>query len=275
MVNLQTCLTWWQSAARSAALCTLGLLAAGPVSAANAADGPAQAKGGDIISTQARAALLPLIPEGYTTGAVIACELGAHDKGRYVAALVDSKADDPERVVRLLYLAWDGAHWTVLDNFAIAGLDGSYPPQYLSGLSVVPVGQQSLLYVFTTSFGGGSGSDQYFQLYRASGQHLQLVRSFEHGRMESGFFTLRNARVYDADVACSRGPKKGQAYIYSCYLDAKEFTYDGNQLVQTRREKVEPRTGNRFLFESYRNESLYAVIQRDGYFANPDGLPRP
>ncbi len=260
--------------ARCFAACLVLLLAAGlPAAAMATRDGP-------IISAQARAALLPLVPQGYTTGAVIACDLGKHHSGRYVAALVDTNsgtpeglADMPERVVRLLYLAWDGARWTVLDDIAVAGQRADLAPQYLSGMSVVTVGQHPLLYVYTTWFGGGSGSEQYFQLFQAKGRHLQLVHGFEHSRMERGFFTLHNARVYDADVACSRGPKRGQSYVYSCYLDAKEYDFDGNTLVQTRREKVEPRTGNRFLFESYRNESLHTVILRDGYFSNPKAAP--
>ncbi len=221
----------------------------------------------DIISADARSALTAILPPGYRTAAVIPSALGEHDKGHLVAVLVDTETDRPERVVRLLHLAWNG-RWSVLDNVAIAGRDATLLPQYLSGVSVVKVGAQNLLYVYTTWSGGGSGGMHYFQFFKAVGTRLQLVRGFEHVRMEHGFFTLHNDRIYDADIVCTRGEKKGRGYVYACHLDAKEYSFDGEHLVETRRERMEERTGNRFLSETYRNLSLHAEIMRGGHFPN-------
>ena len=224
----------------------------------------------DIISAKARTALTAILPAGYQTAAVIPSALGEHDKDRFIAVLVDTQTDRPERVVRLLYLGWNHKQWTVLDNVAIAGRDATLLPQYQRGVSVVKVGGENLLYVYTTWSEGGSGGLHYFQFFKAVGTRLQMVRGFEHVRMEHGFFTLHNERIYNAEVACTRGRKKGDSYVYTCNLDAREFTFDGERIVQTRREHLEQRTGNRFLSETYRNLSLHAAILRGSHFPHSD-----
>lgn len=218
------------------------------------------------VSREAGAALAKILPEGYRTAAVIPYALGSGHTDRFVAALVDTDDDLPERVARLLYLSWNGRRWTVLDSIEIAGRDPELNPQYLSGISVVKVGSADLLYVYTTWSRGGSGSLHYFQFFKVVAGHLKLVRAFEHDRMERGFLCLRNNRIYDAAVACSRGEKRGRAYVYSCYLDTKEFTYDGRSVTTTRTERLEERTGNRFLDETYHNLSLRSILQRGGHF---------
>lgn len=219
----------------------------------------------EAISPAARAALAGVVPPGYQTAAVIPCAIGGHGSSRFVAALVDTEANAPQKSVRLLYLAWNG-RWTVLDSVDIAGRDATFAPQYLSGISVVTVGVADLLYVNTTWSGGGSGSLHYFQFLQAVGGHLKLVRGFEHDRMSRGLLSLHNDRIYDAAVACTRGEKKGKAYVYACHLDTKEYTYDGEHIVVARSERLEERTGNRFLDETYWNLSLRSLLQRGGHF---------
>jgi hypothetical protein len=220
------------------------------------------------ISQEAGAALSQILPEGYRRAAVLPCELDSEQPGRFVAALVDTANDDPQRVVRLLYLSWNG-RWTVVESIAIRGGDPELDPQYLSGISVVRVGSANLLYVYTTWFGGGSGSLHYFQFFDVVAGHLKLVRGFAHHRMERGLLSLRNDRIYDAEVACSRGQKVGRSYVYSCHLETTEFTYDGQSITAVRTERLEERTGNRFLADTYRNLSLRSILKRGGHFLTP------
>lgn len=217
------------------------------------------------VSREAGSALAKLLPEGYRTAAVIPCALEGTDTDRFVAALVDVADDRPERVARLLYLAWDG-RWTVLDSIAISGSESRFDPQYLSGISVVKVGNANVLFVYTTWFGGGSGSLHSFQFFTVVAGRLKLMRAFEHDRMERGLLCLRNDRIYNAEVACSRGERKGNAYVYSCHLDTREYTSDGESIFEARRESLEVRTGNRYLGETYRNMSLRSLLRRGGHF---------
>jgi len=236
--------------------------------------GAAAATAGDAISPAARAALATVIPQGYQAAAVVPCELEAGGKGRFVAALVDEAAQAdtngsapwPERNVRLLYLVWAKGRWTVLDSMDVSAKDPTLAPQFADAVSVVTVGTANLLFVRTAWSAGGSGSWHYFLFITAVDGHLRLVRRFEHERMQRGLLTLRDERLYDANVACSRGEKKGKAYVYSCYLDTREFTYDGEHLTEVRRERLEERSGNRFLDETYWNISLRSVLQKGGHF---------
>jgi hypothetical protein len=216
------------------------------------------------LSPDARLALSKLLPPGYRTAAVLPCSLEADRKGRFVAALTDDDPDQPEKPVRLLYLAWNRG-WTVLDSVEIAGTE-SLTPQYLNGISVVPVGQGSLLYVYTNWSAGGSGSRHYNQFFTAVSGRLVLLKTFEHERMQRGYLCLSGHRIYDAKLVKRRGQKKGNAYIYACFLDVTEFTYDGQRILAVRSERVEERTGNRFLDESYWNISLRSILRRGGHF---------
>lgn len=217
------------------------------------------------ISREARAALVQVLPEGYRTVAIVPCLLEGSARPRFVAALVDTDEAEPEKVVRLLYLAW-ADHWSVLDSVELAGSDARFAPQYLNGISVVRVGPADLLYVNSNWSRGGSGSPHYFQFFRASADRLELVRAFEHERMERGLLCLRNDRIYDAVVACRCGEKKGAAYVYSCHLDATEYTFAGGKIVPVRKERLEERTGNRFLEETYRNLSLRSLLRQGNWF---------
>ena len=217
------------------------------------------------VSQEAAVALAKVVPEGYRSAAVIPCRIDGAGKNRFVAALVDTDGSDPSKVVRLLFLAWNG-RWAVLDSIDIAANEASAGPQYLNGIAVVKVGTANLLYVYTNWFGGGSGSIHYFQFFRIAADHLQLVRGFKHDRMERGLLCLRNDRIYDAAIACSRGDKKGGSYQYSCYLDTSELSYDGQSIIAVRNERLEERTGNRYLGETYWNTSLRSVLQRGGHF---------
>ena len=217
------------------------------------------------LSPDARLALSKLLPPGYRTAAVLPCSLDGDRKDRFVAALTDNDPDQPERAVRLLYLAWNGG-WTILDSVEIAGTEPSLPPQYLNGIAVVPVGQGSLLYVYTNWSGGGSGSRHYYQFFTAVSGRLVLLKTFEHERMQRGYLCLSGHRIYDATLVKRRGEKKGNAYLYTCLLDVTELTYDGQRILAVRSERVEERTGNRFLDESYWNMSLRAILRRGGHF---------
>jgi hypothetical protein len=214
------------------------------------------------LSPDAGLALAKLLPAGYRAAAVFPCALEADRKGRFVAALTDN---DAVRPVRLLYLAWNRG-WTVLDNVEIAGVEPKLPPQYLDGISVVPVGRGSLLYIYTNWSGGGSGSLHYYQFFMAVSGRLRLLKAFEHERMERGYLCLSGHRIYDAALVKRRGERKGNAYLYTCFLDVTEFTYDGERLLAVRSERLDERTGNRFLDEAYWNKSLCSILRRGGHF---------
>ncbi|HXA19753.1 MAG TPA: hypothetical protein VN380_22410 [Thermoanaerobaculia bacterium] len=151
------------------------------------------------------------------------------------------------------------------DGVEIAGTD-SLIPQYLNGISVVPVGRGSLLYVYTNWSRGGSGSRHYYQFFTAVSGRLMLLKTFEHERMERGYLCLTGHRIYDATLVKRRGAKNGNAYLYACFLDVTELTYDGQRILAVRSERVEERIGNRFLEESYRNMSLRSILRRGGHF---------
>lgn len=221
------------------------------------------------ISREARAALVQVLPEGYRTVAIVPCLLEGSVRPRFVAALVDTDEAEPEKVVRLLYLAWTD-RWSVLDSVELAGSDPRFAPQYLNGISVVRVGPADLLYVNSNWSRGGSGSPHYFQFFRATAERLELVRAFEHERMERGLLCLRNDRIYDAVVACRRGEKKGGAYLYFCHLDTTEYTFVNGEILAARHAKLEERTGNRFLDETYRNLSLRSLLRRGSFFPLSD-----
>lgn len=219
----------------------------------------------DVVSRAAREALAKVLPDGYRTAAVVPCPLDGHERNRFVAVLVDAGIEAPERTVRLLYLAWSGT-WQVLDALEIAGRDADSAPQYLDGADVVRVGEGRLLFVHTNWSRGGSGSPNYFQFYAVRDGRLRLLRTFEHERMERGLHCLRNERIYDATIACARGARVGRSYVHACALETTEFTFDGRDVRPVRTERLEERTGNRFLDESYWNMSLAAVLGRGGSF---------
>lgn len=220
---------------------------------------------GAALSPEARLALSKLLPTGYRTAAVLPCSLEADRKGRFVAALTDTDPDQSEKPVRLLYLAWNRG-WTILDSVEIARTEPDLPPQYLNGIAVVPVGQGSLLYVYTNWSRGGSGSRHYYQFFTAVAGRLVLLKAFEHERMERSYLCLTRHRIYDALLVKRRGEKKGNAYIYTCFLDVTEFTFDGQRILAVRSERVEERTGDRSLDESYRNMSLRSILRHGGHF---------
>jgi hypothetical protein len=217
------------------------------------------------VSSGARAALSKILPPGYRTAAVLPCPIEGAGKDHFVAALVDRDADHPVRAVRLLYLAWQ-AGWTLLDTVEMSGDDAALTPQYLHGIDVVLVGAARLLYVYTGWFGGGSGSEHYFHFFAAGANQLLLVGRFQHPRMERGLLCLRNERIYDATIVCERGEKRARSHVYRCCLDATEFTYSGTRVVPSRTERLEERTGDRYLSDAYRNICLRCLLKRGGHF---------
>jgi hypothetical protein len=220
---------------------------------------------GGAVSQEASVALATLLPDGYRTAAIVPLEVSQGGHGTFAAALVDRDGETPERSVRLLSLRWTG-RWTVLDTIELTADDVQLAPQYVGGISVVRVGGASLLYVHAFWFGGGSGSEHFYRFYTIASGRLRLSRAFEHGRMERGYLCLRNDRIYDATLVCSRGEKIGPSFVHSCYLDTTEFTFDGESVNAVRRERLEERAGNRFLSDSYRNLSLRSILMRGGHF---------
>lgn len=220
---------------------------------------------GRVISREAEEALAAILPAGYRAAAVVPYPLEKKDKSRFVVPLVDVNDDVREKGVRLLYLAWNRT-WSIVDAIEITSADGKTTPQYVNGIAIVKIGTTDMLYVYTNYFGGGSGSSHYFDFYRVEGGRLKRIRSFEHDRMERGLLCLRNNRIYDAIIACDRIEKKGRAYIYGCFLDTTEYTFDRQQIVPLRKERVEKRRGNRYLCETYWNMSLRSFLRSGSYF---------
>ena len=85
--------------------------------------------------------------------------------------------------------------------------------------------------------------------------------------MTRPYFALYENAAYDADLHCSRGEKRGKAYVYTCYLEVTKYVFDGEAIRAVGSERMRQRQGNRFLDEKYWFISVLKALQRKEIFA--------
>lgn len=185
-------------------------------------------------------------------------------------ALVDSNSEAPEKPIDLLYVDWDGK-WVVRDRCPIrSGDTGEFArfnsPNYLNAMRIETIGTTPLLYVYTNSWWGGSGSNHLFSFYAIHDGKIVLLKQFEHDRMERFYFCLKNNAIYDAVLVKTRGERHGKAYVYTCYLDVSKYSCDGTGIARVGSGKLREMTGNRFLDEKYWNMSVCNALTRGEVF---------
>ena len=216
------------------------------------------------------AALKQLTPEGYKIEKIIAGEPDQEDQHEYLVALAD--ADDheiPAKPVMLLLVAV-GRKILVEDSVTLHNTDtGKFwdgPPNYFSGLTRENVGGGDLFLVRSVLSGGGSGSLHYFDFYRPEKKKLRLVKSFSHGRMQQTYFAVYKNAIYDAEPVCTRGEKRGEAYVYTCYLQVTKYAFDGQAIRPVGSERMREQRGNRFLQDKYWFISVLKALQKNEIF---------
>ena len=133
-------------------------------------------------------------------------------------------------------------------------------------MRLATIGSTPLLYLYTNSWWGGSGSVHLFSFFAVHDGKLDRLRQFEHERMMRSYFCLKDNAIYDAILVKTRGAKHGKAYVYTCYLDVSKFSCDGTAIVKVASEKLRERTGNRFLDEKYWNMSVCNALARGEVF---------
>lgn len=213
--------------------------------------------------------LQKLLPDGYRVDKVLRCKVGEEGGLHFLAVLSDQNQTSPEKPIRLLYI--DGKEkWFVIDSLQICGEDAQYPPNYVETMSIETVGDREVIFLYTMAWGGGSGSNHFYQFFTIANGRLQLLKAIEHERMLRFYFCLYNHRIFDMKLVKIRGEKRGKAFVYTCYLEATEYTYDGKNIVPLRTERFREKQGNRFLDEDYRCVSLRnAIIQKEVFSRQP------
>lgn len=213
-----------------------------------------------------------LTPEGYKVEKAINCTLNKGTQHEYLIALSDVDSDAiPARPVMILLVAVGKKiaveDRVILHNDASTGNFWDGPPNYSSGISREKVGRGDLFLVRSVLSGGGSGSLHYFDFYRPEGKKLRLVKSFSHGRMERTYFAVYRNAVYDAERVCTRGERRGRAYVYTCYLQVTKYTFDGQAIRPVGSERMREQHGNRFLEEKYWFMSVLKALRNNEIFS--------
>lgn len=245
------------------------LAAAIVIQALSASAGPASPQQTSISPD----ALKALTPEGYRVEKTIACDTNQRGQHEHLVALAGTDDNQiPEKPVMLLLVAASKKivieDRVTLHNDANTGKfweDGS--PNYLSGLTREKLAGGDLLLVRSMFSGGGPGSVHYFDFYRLEKKRLHLVKSFSHGRMEEPYFAAYKGAVYDAECICTRGEKRGKAFVYTCYLQVTKFAFDGETIRPVGSERMREQKGNRFLQDKYRFISVLKALQKGEIFA--------
>jgi hypothetical protein len=217
-------------------------------------------------------ALKELTPEGYKVETAINCTLDRATEHEYLIALSDVVSDAiPERPVMILLVAVGKKiaieDRVVLHNDASTGKFWDGPPNFFNGMTREKVGGGDLFLVKSVLSGGGSGSIHYFDFYRPEHKKLHLVKSFSHGRMEQTYFAVFKNAVYDAERVCTRGERRGKAFVYTCYLQVTKYTFDGQEIRPIGSERMRERRGNRFLEEKYWFISVLKALRNNEIFA--------
>ena len=215
------------------------------------------------------AALREVTPEGYKVEKTMACDLGPGPGQEYLVGLSDADNTEdgiPQKPVVLLLVA-AGEKATVEDRVLLHDDDHI---NFFSGMSKENVSGRDLFLVMSMGAWGGSGNIHYFDFFRPEKKKLRLVRSFAHGRMQLPYFTVYRNAIYDAELVCSRGEKRGKAYVYTCYLNVTKYGYDGDQIRPLASERMREKHGNRFLEDEYRFVSVLKALQANKIFAGKD-----
>jgi len=217
------------------------------------------------------AALKELTSEGYRIEKTIACTPGQGAQHEHLVALAD--ADDHQiakkPVVLLLVAAGKKIvveDSVILHNDANTGRFWNGPPNYFSGLTRENVGGSDLFLVRSAFSAGGSGSLHYFDFYKPEKKKLRLVKSFSHGRMDETYFAVYKNAIYDAESVCTRGEKRGKAYVYTCYLQVTKYAFDGQAIRPVDSERMREQRGNRYLQDKYRFISVLKALQKNEIF---------
>ena len=217
------------------------------------------------------AALKELTPEGYKIEKTIACEPGPGVQHEHLVALAD--ADDHQIAAKPVMLLLVAAgkkilveDSVILHNDANTGRFWDGQPNYFSGLTRENVGGGGLFLVRSVLSAGGSGSLHYFDFYRPEKKKLRLVKSFSHQRMEQTYFAVYKNAIYDAESVCTRGEKRGKAYVYTCYLQVTKYAFDGQAIRPVGSERMREQRGNRYLQDKYRFISVLKALQKNEIF---------
>jgi len=206
-----------------------------------------------------------LLPNGYRVEKVLPFQLDSMTAVRYLVAISDANRDEPTKPVRVLYVGRKGT-WQTLGSLPVSEENGSFPPNILEKLSVQSVNGHDLIHLYTVAWGGGSGSSHYFQFFTVENDAPRLLKAIDHDRMSRLYFCLYDEKIYDARLVKHRREKKGRAFVYTCYLEATEFAFDGKQILPTSTARLREKQGNRFLDEKYWCMSLKNAIKRKEVF---------
>jgi hypothetical protein len=205
------------------------------------------------------------IPDGYQSAKVLRYDLARKGYSQYLVALSDGNSADPQKPITLLYIDWD-KKWYVKDKEVITNSD--YMGNYYGDMRIETIGQTNLLYVYSYYSDGGSGSTHYYRFYSIEEGKLSLLKAFEHSRMERLYFCIWNNAIYDSELVKQRGEKKGNAFVYTCYLNVTKFTCDGKAIVALGAQRLREKQGNRFLDEQYWCMSVQNALKKGEVFEN-------
>ena len=221
---------------------------------------------GNVPKSPTESELRRLVPEGLRVAMQLRYDFEGRGYLQYLLALADSNAEAPQKVIELLYVDWDGK-WVVRDRQPIrtrgtGEYADSLSPNYVHAMRIETVGNTGLVYVYTSSWWGGSGSNHLYSFFAIRDGRVNLLKQFEHGRMQRLYFCLRNRAIYDGELVKIRGSKHGKAYVYICFLDLAKYSCDGSSIVKVGSEKLREMTGNRFLDEKFWNMSVCNALAR-------------
>jgi hypothetical protein len=207
-----------------------------------------------------------LVPAGFRLAMQLQYDFEGRGYPQFLLALADGNSEAPQKPIELLYVGWEGK-WVIRDRRPIQSQGtGEYAkfwsPNYVNTLRLETIGHRQLVYVYSNSCWGGSGSNHLYSFYSVRDGRLTLLKQFEHERMMRFYFCLRNGAIYDAVLVKNRGAKHGNAYVYTCYLAVTKYSCDGNSIVMVGSEKLREMTGNRFLDEKYWNMSVCNALTR-------------
>lgn len=186
-----------------------------------------------------------------------------------IAVFEDSNEVEQEKPVITLLLGWDGK-WVVYDKvFPHMGPteENEYgTPNYFTDIDRVQVDSCTLVLLRTMVFGGGSGYLQYFDFYNVVDNRLVLLSGFAHGKFERYYFALYNGAIYDAELVCTKGPRRHKSYVYTCYLEVKQYHFDGARICAAAAERYCERQGPWFLCDSYRFLNIEDALKKGKIF---------
>jgi hypothetical protein len=220
----------------------------------------------EALAKPSTKALGNIIPDGYKLAQTIKIDNIGVSSPHYIIALSDTVDDMPLKPILLLHISWQNK-WSLIENIPPTESKEEFGPNIVNSMKLETVGAQKLLYIYTITWGGGSGSEHYYSLYSIKEGVVRLLKTFEHERMERLYFCMYNNSIYDAKVVKVRGEKKGKAYIYTCYWNVTKYTCNEDSIIAVESDKCREMKGNRFLDEKYRCMSLLKAIKNGEVFS--------